>query len=158
MQETLALSSLTSTENSPAAWPAATFLALSSKNAVVSALAWAASSASWNACTPLQPRVSLLQPATVLERSGCVFSIFQDNTAKKTGLLGQNAVQQGHNSALMHFGSIVMLLGTKQDIRLYAIAPTTLLGLQMIGLLSVTIPLFRPSSIRDSKQITPCAA
>lgn len=41
---------LTSTEKSPAAWPAATFLALSSKNAVVAALAWAASSASWNAC------------------------------------------------------------------------------------------------------------
>ena len=35
---------------------------------------------------------------------------------------------------------------------------TTLLGLQMIGLLSVTIPRFRPSSIRDSKQITPCTA
>ena len=42
---------LTSTEKSPAAWPAATFLALSSKNAVVAALAWAASSASWKACT-----------------------------------------------------------------------------------------------------------
>ena len=40
----------TRTENSPAAWPAATFRALSSKNAVVAAFAPAASSAILKAC------------------------------------------------------------------------------------------------------------
>lgn len=36
------------------------------------------------------------------------------------------------------------------------LALTTLLGLQMMGLLSSTMPLFLPSSMSDSKQITPC--
>jgi len=45
----------------------------------------------------------------------------------------------------------------ERDIRkLYIAQLTSLLGLQMMGLLSLTIPLFRPSSMSDSKEITPC--
>lgn len=130
----------TSTENMPAAWLPDTFLVESSQKTVVAASAPAAFSASSIAC--------------IVQTEKC-FSL--RHLLRHTPMCSALPVLPDAALRLGHTAVAVLSKTDSGDTRELAIPRTCWVGLQMTGLLSFTTPSFRPVSIRDSKQMMPCA-